>query len=42
MSKRDIKRLGGLEQLLRLVEMKGEDSAKELFPKRSCESEILL
>ena len=31
MSKRDIKRLGGLEQLLRLVEMKGEDSAKELL-----------
>ncbi len=31
MSKRDIKRLGGLEQLLRLVEMKGEDSAKKNY-----------
>ncbi len=31
MSKRDINNLGGLEQLLKLVEMKGEDSAKELL-----------
>lgn len=31
MSKRDIKRLGGLEQLVKLVELKGEDSAKEIL-----------
>lgn len=31
MSKRDINNLGGLEQLLKLVEVKGEDSAKELL-----------
>lgn len=31
MNKRDINNLGGLEQLLKLVEMKGEDSAKELL-----------
>ncbi|MCI8273031.1 MAG: hypothetical protein HFJ55_02985 [Clostridia bacterium] len=31
MSKRDINNLGGLEQLLKLVEVKGEDYAKELL-----------
>lgn len=31
MSKRDINNLGGLEQLIKLVELKGEDSAKELL-----------
>lgn len=31
MSKRDINKLGGLEQLLKLVEVKGEGSAKELL-----------
>lgn len=31
MSKRDIKHLGGLETLLKLVENKGEDSAKEIL-----------
>ena len=31
MSKRDINNLGGLEQLLKLVEVKGENSAKELL-----------
>lgn len=31
MSKRDINNLGGLEKLLKLVELKGEDSAKELL-----------
>lgn len=31
MSKRDINKLGGLEQLLKLVEVKGEDTAKELL-----------
>lgn len=31
MSKRDINNLGGLEQLLNLVELKGEDTAKEVL-----------
>lgn len=31
MSKKDINNLGGLEQLLKLVEVKGEDSAKEIL-----------
>lgn len=31
MSKRDINNLGGLERLLKLVEVKGEDSAKEIL-----------
>lgn len=31
MSKKDINNLGGLEQLLKLVEVKGEDAAKELL-----------
>ena len=31
MSKRDINNLGGLEQLLKLVDVKGEDSAKEFL-----------
>lgn len=31
MSKRDINTLGGLDKLLKLVEVKGEDSAKELL-----------